>query len=103
LAYVQALRVEEAKQMLETGSAPVDVIAREVGYEDSASFRRLFRRLAGMTPGEYRRRFQVPSFVKQAATERKPKRPQRAPKGAARRPARDAGLGARDERAAPRH
>jgi transcriptional regulator GlxA family with amidase domain len=103
LAYVQALRVEEAKQMLETASAPVDVIAREVGYEDSASFRRLFRRLAGMTPGDYRRRFQVPSFVKRAATERKPKRLRRAPKAAARGPPRDAGLGARDERAAPRH
>jgi transcriptional regulator GlxA family with amidase domain len=103
LAYVQALRVEEAKQMLETASAPVDVIAREVGYEDSASIRRLFRRLAGMTPGDYRRRFQVPSFVKRAATERKPKRLRRAPKAAARRPPRDAGLGARDERAAPRH
>jgi hypothetical protein len=89
--------------MLETGSAPVDVIAREVGYEDSASFRRLFRRLAGMTPGDYRRRFQIPSFVKQATTERKPKRPRRAPKAAARRPPRDATFGRRDERAAPRH
>lgn len=67
LAYVQALRVEEAKQMLERGNAPVDAIAREVGYEDAASFRRLFRRLAGMTPGAYRRTFQLPRFVAAAA------------------------------------
>ena len=68
LAYIQALRIEEAKQALETGSAPVEVVAREVGYSDAASF----RRLAGMTPGDYRRKFQVPSFIARAAPARKP-------------------------------
>ena len=63
LAYVQALRVEEAKQMLETGPDPVEEVARQVGYEDPASFRRLFRRLVGMTPGDYRRKFQVPETL----------------------------------------
>jgi transcriptional regulator GlxA family with amidase domain len=67
LAYIQALRIEEAKQLLETGTAPVETVAREVGYEDIASFRRLFRRLAGMTPGDYRRKFQLPSMVARAA------------------------------------
>jgi transcriptional regulator GlxA family with amidase domain len=67
LAYVQSLRVEEAKHMLETGSDPVDSIGREVGYEDAASFRRLFRKLAGMTPGDYRRKFRVPSMIDRAA------------------------------------
>ncbi len=62
LAYVQKLRVEEAKQRLETGGWATDRIAREVGYEDEASFRRLFRKLAGMTPGEYRRNFKPPRF-----------------------------------------
>lgn len=67
LAYVQALRIEEAKQMLETGTVPVSAIGREVGYEDVGSFRRLFRRLAGMSPGDYRRRFQIPRSVAEAA------------------------------------
>lgn len=71
LGYIQALRIEEAKQILETGPAPVEAVAREVGYEDTASFRRLFNRLAGMTPGEYRRKFQVPSFVEQARSGRR--------------------------------
>jgi transcriptional regulator GlxA family with amidase domain len=60
LEYVQALRIEEAKQMLETSDIAVEEVGREVGYDDVASFRRLFRRLAGMSPGEYRRKFQLP-------------------------------------------
>jgi transcriptional regulator GlxA family with amidase domain len=67
LAYIQALRVEEAKQMLETGTGPVEAIGREVGYEDAASFRRLFRRLAGMAPGDYRKKFRIPKEVAEAA------------------------------------
>jgi transcriptional regulator GlxA family with amidase domain len=67
LAYIQALRIEEAKQMLETDSASVDAIGREVGYEDAASFRRLFRRLAGMPPGDYRRKFRIPRNIAEAA------------------------------------
>jgi transcriptional regulator GlxA family with amidase domain len=71
LAYIQALRVEEAKQLLERGSDTVDAVAREVGYEDMASFRRLFRRLSGITPGAYRRKFQMPGFVTEAMLDRK--------------------------------
>ena len=63
LAYVQSLRIEEAKQMLETDSAPVDAIGREVGYEDASSFSRLFRRLTGISPGDYRRRFRIPDYA----------------------------------------
>jgi transcriptional regulator GlxA family with amidase domain len=44
LDYVHALRLEEAKQMLETDDAPVEAIANEVGYEDLSFFSRLFRR-----------------------------------------------------------
>ncbi|WP_011579965.1 MULTISPECIES: GlxA family transcriptional regulator [Chelativorans] len=67
LAYVQALRIEEAKQMLETGSSLVDAVGREVGYEDAASFRRLFRRLTGISPGDYRRRFRLPDYVRSSS------------------------------------
>ncbi len=57
LDYVQALRLEEAKQMLETGDHPVEAIANEVGYEDASFFGRLFRRKVGLTPAQYRLRF----------------------------------------------
>lgn len=57
LDYVQAMRIEEAKQMLETGDASLDEIAASVGYEDPSSFRKLFRRKAGLSPAAYRRKF----------------------------------------------
>lgn len=57
IAYVQALRIEEAKQLLERSRLPADLVAAEVGYEDPVHFRRVFRRLVGETPGQYRRRF----------------------------------------------
>lgn len=55
--YVQALRIEEAKQMLETTPEPTEAVALAVGYADPVSFRRLFRRLVGLTPARYRQRF----------------------------------------------
>lgn len=57
LDYVHALRLEEAKQLLETTDLPVEAIANEVGYEDTSFFGRLFRRKAGITPLQYRLRF----------------------------------------------
>jgi transcriptional regulator GlxA family with amidase domain len=60
IAYVQRIRVERAKRMLETADEPIEEISWAVGYEDPASFRRLFKRLTGLTPGAYRQRFQIP-------------------------------------------
>lgn len=57
LDYVQSLRVEEAKQVLETTDAPVDSVAAEVGYAEPAAFRRLFKRATGISPLQYRQRF----------------------------------------------
>jgi transcriptional regulator GlxA family with amidase domain len=54
LAYVQTLRIEEAKQLLEATDLQSDQISREVGYDDPASFRRLFQRIVGVTPARYR-------------------------------------------------
>ena len=57
--YVQTLRIEEAKHMLETTPDAIDMIAQQIGYEDPTSFRRLFKRMTGVTPGRYRQRFQA--------------------------------------------
>ncbi|HVO03624.1 MAG TPA: helix-turn-helix domain-containing protein [Candidatus Cybelea sp.] len=55
--YVQSLRVEEARQMLDADGLGIDEIGRAVGYEDATSFRRLFKRRMGLTPAAYRRKF----------------------------------------------
>lgn len=64
IAYVQRLRIEDAKRRLERTSAPVDEISWRVGYEDAAFFRRLFKRVTGLTPGAYRKRFRIPEFAR---------------------------------------
>ena len=55
--YVHVVRIEEAKQLLETEKANVEDIGHTVGYEDPTFFRRLFKRKAGLTPAAYRRKF----------------------------------------------
>jgi transcriptional regulator GlxA family with amidase domain len=64
IAYVQRTRVEEAKRRLERTADPVDRISYAVGYEDPASFRRLFKRITGVSPGVYRRKLQLPAFAR---------------------------------------
>ena len=56
---VQNLRVEAAKQRLETSREAIDDISAAVGYEDAAFFRRLFKRLTGLSPSHYRRMFKT--------------------------------------------
>jgi transcriptional regulator GlxA family with amidase domain len=58
IEYLQNLRVEAAKQLLESGQLPVDEISVAVSYEDPSFFRRLFKRRTGLTPSQYRRMFQ---------------------------------------------
>lgn len=55
--HVHALRIEGARQLLETGGGSVDDVGYQVGYEDPTFFRRLFKRTAGMTPAAYRRKY----------------------------------------------
>jgi len=68
VAYVQTLRMEEAKQQLETTDQPTDQVGAAVGYEDPAFFRRLFKRHTGITPARYRQRFKGLRFRGQDST-----------------------------------
>jgi transcriptional regulator GlxA family with amidase domain len=54
---LQLLRIEEAKRQLEQTDTAVDEISYEIGYEDASFFRRLFKRLTGLSPSQYRRMF----------------------------------------------
>lgn len=57
LAYLQALKIERAKELLEVSRADFETITEKVGYGDASSFRRLFKRATGLSPVQYRRQF----------------------------------------------
>lgn len=57
--YIQGLRIENARKLLETTQEPVDRVTQGVGYEDVSSFRRLFKKYTGLSPSDYRKRFSV--------------------------------------------
>jgi PAS domain S-box-containing protein len=53
-AFIDRVRIETARTMLETSGKSVKEISATAGFVDEASFRRAFRRFANMTPGAYR-------------------------------------------------
>lgn len=59
LTYLQHLRIDSARALLEASDRSVEQIACQVGYSDASSFSRLFRERVGLSPAAYRRRFQL--------------------------------------------
>ena len=55
--YLQSLRIEHAKRLLENSDLPIADIVQKTGYEDLSSFTRLFKKLTGLSPGYYRTSF----------------------------------------------
>lgn len=48
--------------MLELTGRTIDQVAWDVGYEDAGSFRKVFQKVMGLKPRDYRRRFAAPPF-----------------------------------------
>jgi AraC-like DNA-binding protein len=55
LSYLDQVRITHAKQLLRFSHLTVEAIGREVGIEDGAYFNRVFKKVEGVVPGEYRR------------------------------------------------
>lgn len=55
--YLQRMRIDRAKRLLEQTDEPLESIVEQVGYSDVSSFRRLFRKEAALSPKQYRQRF----------------------------------------------
>ncbi len=63
IEYSQHLRVGKARELLEFTRRTVDQIAWAVGYEDAAAFRKLFHRITGLSPNDYRQRFSTETLA----------------------------------------
>jgi transcriptional regulator GlxA family with amidase domain len=61
--YLQNIRIEHGKRLLETTRLPVEEIGARAGYSDASFFRRLFKRLVGLTPLAYRRMFSIAASI----------------------------------------
>lgn len=57
-AYVEALRIERARDLLEDGAPSLEAVAQATGFGSAEVLRRAFHRRVGVSPGEYRDRFQ---------------------------------------------
>jgi len=58
LVYLQKVRINAAKALLERPHATFEEVTYRVGYEDVSSFRKIFQRYTGLRPKEYQRLFQ---------------------------------------------
>jgi|SRR6186997_1696341 len=56
--YIQRVKIEAAKKQLESGRKTVNEIMYEVGYQDTKAFREVFRKVTGMSPIEYKGKYQ---------------------------------------------
>lgn len=61
--YVQRVKIEAAKKDLETTRKNISEVMYEVGYSDTKSFRNLFRKITGLTPIEYRDKYNRESIA----------------------------------------
>lgn len=55
-SYLQNLRIEEAKRLLNTGSLPIFQVAQSCGFKSASHFTRFFRRKNGCSPEEFRKK-----------------------------------------------
>jgi len=55
--YVQMVKIEAAKKLLERGMKTINEVMYDIGYNDTKSFRDVFKRITGMSPVDYRNRF----------------------------------------------
>ncbi|HEX8314568.1 MAG TPA: helix-turn-helix domain-containing protein, partial [Flavisolibacter sp.] len=61
--YGQRVKIEAAKKAFETSRKTINEVMYEVGYSDAKAFRELFRRLTGMSPLEYRSKYNKEAVV----------------------------------------
>ncbi|MDB5004323.1 MAG: helix-turn-helix protein [Mucilaginibacter sp.] len=59
LEYIQQVKIEATKKQLEIGRKSIQEVMFEVGYTDVKTFRDLFKKITGMTPNDYRNKYNI--------------------------------------------
>ena len=57
LEYVQRVKIEVAKRSFESSLKNINEVMWDVGYTDSKAFRTVFKKITGLTPNEYRNKY----------------------------------------------
>jgi len=55
--YIQRVKIEASKKQLESGRKTVSEVMYDVGYSDSKAFRDVFKKIAGLSPIDYRNKY----------------------------------------------
>jgi len=55
--YIQRVKIEAAKKRLESGRRNINEVMYDVGYNDTKAFRGIFKKISGMSPVEYRSKY----------------------------------------------
>ena len=66
LEYLQRVKIESAKKALERSSQDISSLMYDVGYNDVKTFRMIFKRITGLTPQEYQRKYNRAAVLAQA-------------------------------------
>lgn len=61
--YIQRVKIEAAKKNLETGRKNVNEVMYDVGYSDTKAFRTVFKKITGLSPIEYRNKYNKAAFA----------------------------------------
>jgi transcriptional regulator GlxA family with amidase domain len=61
--YMQRVKIEAAKMSLESSRENVNEVMYKVGYSDTKAFRNTFKRITGMSPGQYRNKYNRESLA----------------------------------------
>jgi len=63
IEYAQRVKIESAKKALETSRKTINEVMYEVGYSDVKAFREVFRKITGMSPLEYKGKYNKEAVV----------------------------------------
>jgi YesN/AraC family two-component response regulator len=57
VGYIQRVKIEATKKQLEIGRKSIHEVMDDIGYSDVQTFRDVFKKITGMTPNEYRDKY----------------------------------------------